>query len=116
MSQPAEHESRVSRLETEMAEVRHLARGASWEVGELRAELRSHTKVLNALRQTQVEQGQEMRAGFAETRSEFGRVDGELSGLRAEMRDGFAKLAVGQAQITALLTNQLGESGEDATD
>ena len=50
MSEPAELERRVSRLETEMSEVRHLARGASWEVGALRAELRSHTRVLNALR------------------------------------------------------------------
>jgi hypothetical protein len=43
-----------------------------------------------------------MREGFA-------RVD-------TEMREGFSVLAVGQAQITALLTVQLGESDGSAGD
>ncbi|MGH3851577.1 MAG: hypothetical protein ACRDRT_18115, partial [Pseudonocardiaceae bacterium] len=64
-----------------------------------------HTQALNALRETQLEQGRrideqgrridehgrEMREGFAEQ----GR----------EMREGFATLATGMAKITALLTN-----------
>jgi chromosome segregation ATPase len=100
MSEPAELEGRVRRLETEMSEVRHLARGASWEVGSLRAELRSHTRVLNALRQTQVEQGRDLD-GFRQ----------EVAELRTEMREGFSVLAVGQAQITALLTAHVDECG-----
>ncbi|MDQ4032611.1 MAG: hypothetical protein M3332_10230 [Actinomycetota bacterium] len=59
---------------------------ADRDVSEVRAELRAHTQALNALRETQLEQGREIR--------EQGR----------EMRDGFATVAVGVAQITALLT------------
>jgi hypothetical protein len=95
-----------------MSEVCHLAGGASWEVGALCVELRSHTRVLNALRQTQVEQGQDIVELRTEVRTGFARIDGELDDLRAEMREGFSVLAVGQAQITALLTTHLGEPGE----
>ncbi|MGH3857711.1 MAG: hypothetical protein ACRDR6_30320 [Pseudonocardiaceae bacterium] len=84
---------------------RVLAAGADHDVSEVRAELRAHTQALNALRETQLEQGRrideqgrridehgrEMREGFAEQ----GR----------EMREGFATLATGMAKITALLTN-----------
>ena len=112
MSEPAELERRVSRLETEMSEVRHLARGASWEVGALRAELRSHTRVLNALRQTQVDQGQDIVDLRTEVRTGFARIDSELDELRTEMREGFSVLAVGQAQITALLTTHQGKPDE----
>ncbi|MGH3912350.1 MAG: hypothetical protein ACRDTC_02900 [Pseudonocardiaceae bacterium] len=59
---------------------RMLAAGADHDVSEVRAELRAHTQSLNALRETQLEQAH-------------------------EMREGFAKLATGLAQITALLTN-----------
>jgi len=58
---------------------RVLAAGADRDVSEVRAELRTHTQALNALRETQLEQGR-------------------------EMHDGFATVAVGMAQITALLT------------
>ena len=56
-------------------------------MSEVRAELRAHTQALNALRETQLEQAR------------------EISELRAEMREGFATLATGMAQITTLLTN-----------
>jgi hypothetical protein len=59
---------------------RVLAAGADHDVSEVRAELRAHTQALNALRETQLEQGQ-------------------------EMREGFATLSTGMSQITALLTN-----------
>ena len=64
---------------------RTLAAGADRDVSEVRAELRSHTRVLNALRETQVEQGR------------------ALADLRVEMRAGFATLATGMADITRLL-------------
>ena len=48
-------------------------------------QLRSHTRVLNALRETQVEQGR------------------ALADLRVEMRAGFVTLATGMADITRLL-------------
>jgi hypothetical protein len=67
----------------------------------MQAQLRAHTKTLGALRQSQLEQGKEMREGFA-------RVD-------AEARQNYAMLAHGQQRITDLLTRSLGEceSGED---
>ena len=80
---------------------RMLAAGADHDVSEVRAELRAHTQALNALRQTQLEQGREirqMREGFTRRIEEQGR----------EMRDGFATLATGMAQITTLLTKLSG--------
>ncbi|MGH3933114.1 MAG: hypothetical protein ACRDTF_24425 [Pseudonocardiaceae bacterium] len=77
---------------------RMLAAGADHDVSEVRAELRSHTQALNALRETQVEQGQEIAGLRTEMREGFARVD-------REMRQGFATMATGMAQITALLTN-----------
>jgi hypothetical protein len=71
---------------------RMLAAGADRDVSEVRAELRSHTCVLNALRQTQVEQGRAIDE-----------LRGELGELRIEMRTGFATLASGMADITTLL-------------
>ena len=89
------------------ASARVLAAGADRDVSEVRAELRSHTRVLTAVRETQVEQGQaiaelrtEVRAGFAEVRTEL-----------AEMRTGFATLASGMADITTLLHRAIGDWG-----
>ena len=91
-----------------MSDVRHLARRAGWEVGALRA----RTRVLNALRQTQVDQGEEIRTGFARVDGELDDLRVEVRELRAEMREGFSVLAVGQAQITALLTTHQGKPDE----
>ena len=97
-------ETRLASLEREVAQLREqvalssanaeaarvLAAGADHDVAEVRAELRAHTQALNALRETQLEQGREIR--------EQGRG----------MREGFATLATGMAQITALLTQSDG--------
>jgi hypothetical protein len=69
---------------------RTLAAEADHGVSEVRAELRARTQALNALRETQLEQGRML--------DEQGR----------EMREGFATLATGMAQTTALLTNPEG--------
>ncbi len=66
---------------------RMLAAGADHDVSEVRAELRAHTQALNALRETQLEQGR------------------KIDEQNREMREGFATLATGMAQITTLLTN-----------
>jgi hypothetical protein len=73
---------------------RMLAAGADHDVSEVRAELRAHTQALNALRETQLEQGRKIDEQSQKI-DEQGR----------EMREGFATLATGMAQITALLTN-----------
>ena len=83
-----EHE--VTRLREETAAARALAALADRDVAEFRTELRGHHHVLEALRETQLEQGQKI--------AEQGR----------DMREGFATLAAGMAQITALLTRIAG--------
>jgi len=83
---------------------RLLAAAADHDVSEVRAERRAHTQALNALRETQLDQGREMRDGFA-------RQDRRIDGLEREMREGFATVATGMAQITALLTNLGGPEG-----
>lgn len=137
MSSPTDDlAGRISALEGEVARLRDrialstadstaarvLAAGADREVSDMRAQLRGHMRVLQALRQTQLEQGQalaemraelraEMHAGDAGLRAEMRAGDAELraemragdAGLRAEMRDGFATVHTGMRQIVALL-------------
>jgi hypothetical protein len=67
-----------------------LAAGADRDVSELRAELRAHTQVLNAVRENFAAQGQ------------------RSDGLEREKRTGFATMATGMAQITELLTEMRG--------
>jgi chromosome segregation ATPase len=88
--QVARTSSDAAAARADAAAARVLAAGADRDVSEVRAELRAHTQALNALRETQLEQGREMHEGFA--------TQGR------EMRDGFATVATGMAQITALLT------------
>ncbi|MGQ0624464.1 MAG: hypothetical protein ACT4PP_07415 [Sporichthyaceae bacterium] len=92
-------ERRVSTLESEVARLREqvaptvvdaqaarvLAAGADRDVSEVRAELRAHLGAINALHQTQVEQGRRMDYGFAE-------MDRGLAEIRTEMRAGMATL------------------------
>jgi chromosome segregation ATPase len=89
-------EAARDRASTEAARVdasaaRVLAAGADRDVTEVRAELRAHTQSLNALRETQVEQGN------------------QLQDLRAEMRAGFATLNTGMTAITELLGRIAGD-------
>lgn len=83
---------------SDAAAARMLAASADHDVSEVRAELRAHTQALNALRETQLEQGRMIDEQGREMRAGFARQEGE-------MREGFAKLATGMAQITALLTH-----------
>lgn len=83
-----EHE--VGRLREDAASARALAALADRDVAEFRTQLRGHHQVLSALRETQLEQGQ--------------KIDEQGRELRREMREGFATLTTGMAQITALLT------------
>jgi len=84
---------------SDAAGARVLAAGADHDVSEVRAELRAHTRALNALRETQLEQGQ--------TQRELQATQRELLETQLEqgqrMSDGFSTLNTGMAQITALL-------------
>ena len=70
--------SRSSTAQTDASAARELAAGADRDVSEVRAELRAHTRALNALRETQVEQGQAMDRGFAEMRARLDQTTGGL--------------------------------------
>jgi hypothetical protein len=92
-------EHQVARLREEVATTRSdaaaarvLAGGADRDVAAFGAKLDAHTKVLNALRETQVEHGQRLDSLERVVEEGF-----------AEMRHGFSTLNVGMAQITALL-------------
>ncbi|MGH4002376.1 MAG: hypothetical protein ACRDTJ_33475 [Pseudonocardiaceae bacterium] len=80
---------------------RVLAAGADRDVSEVRAELRAHTQALNALRETQLEQGRAIAS-----------LEHRVTGLDQKMTEGFATLGTGMAQITALLKGIAG-SGQD---
>ncbi len=90
-------EHQVSRLREDVASARALAALADRDVAELRTEMRAHHKVLNALRETQLEQGKQIDGLRQEMQQELG-------GLRQEMREGFAMQSTGMAEIIALLT------------
>ena len=91
----------VALTSSDAAAARVLAAGADHDVAEVRAELRAHTQVLNALRDTQLEHVREMREGFAKQGQ-------EISKQGQEMREGFTTQATGMAQITVLLTKNTG--------
>ena len=86
-------EAEVGVLRQETAAARALATGADRDVAEYRAELRGHTRVLAALRETQVEQGQQItrlneKVGQLDGRVDHldGKVD-QLSGIVGHIRD-----------------------------
>lgn len=58
MSSIHELEKRVTKVETGLQEVRTLAAGASEDVSNYQAALKGHTTALNALRKTQLDQGE----------------------------------------------------------
>lgn len=108
-------ERAVSRLREQVAlstadaaAARVIAAGADRDVAEVRAELRAHTQVLNALRETQLDHGDVIAALCTEVHD----LQTEVHDLRTEMRNGFAMVNTGMAQITALLTGIAGTGQE----
>lgn len=83
-----ELEQRIAAVEAELAVVRQeaaaaraLAAGADRDVAEYRAELRGHTRVLSALRETQLEHYAEHKADAAEIKSGLAQIVRLLEGL-----------------------------------
>lgn len=90
----AQLREQVTLAGSDAAAARVLAAGADRDVSEVRAELYAHTRGLNALQEVQSEQSRAIDE-----------VRAELRAQAREMRQGFATLAIGMAQITALLTD-----------
>ena len=113
MANGGDFEDRLTAVEREVAQLREqqglsasdasaarmLAAGADHDVSEVRAELRAHTRAMNALRETQLEQGR--RLDRIEGR--FDGLEGQFDALGTRMTDGFATVGVGTAQIVTLL-------------
>lgn len=97
----AQLRERVALSSTDATSARVLAAGADHDVSEVRAELRAHTRALNALRETQLEQDRKISG-----------LDNKVAGLDQKMTEGFATLGAGMAQITALLTGKMGSAQE----
>ena len=142
-------ENRVGILEQEVAQLREqaalsssdataarvLAAGADRDVSEVRSELRAHTRALNALRETQLEQGRmltehgQMLTEHAQMLGEYGQMLGEygraITGIRQQLGDhglaivsldqkvsaGFTTLHTGMEKIITLLENAGPEPG-----
>ena len=125
MATPEDIESRLSAVERDVARLREqqglsasdataarvLAAGADRDVSEVRAELRAHTSALNALRQTQLEQGDRLtgvEGRLTGVEGRLDRVEARLDSIETRMADGFAMLGAGMAQIVQLLERPTG--------
>ena len=93
-------EQEVERLRARLADAggdaaaaRLLAGGADRDVAEVRAEFRALTRLLNSLRETQVEDHERLVSLEVETRAGFASVNAE-----------FANVNAGLAQIVTLLS------------
>ena len=75
----------MHKAQEDAAAARVLACAADKDVAEFKQILNGHTGVLNALRETQVEQGQ------------------QIGTLQRDMQDGFTKMSLGMVQIGAQL-------------
>ncbi|HEV8558645.1 MAG TPA: hypothetical protein VGR06_19935 [Actinophytocola sp.] len=140
MTELAELDERVNRLTLEVVDIRGIATKAEIDAADVRAGLRGHTKALEDLRKTQLEQGRdivdlrsEMRRGFARIDERFAGmderfagIDGRLDGmdkrfdgmderfarLEGEMKEGFATVGVELAKISTLLRVAIRQPGQ----
>jgi hypothetical protein len=100
----------ISRADAAAARV--LAGGADRDVSDMKTLLRAHTQTLNALRETQIEQGQKLTDLDAKLDARTTSLQAQIDGLRAEMRRGFGTLHTGMAQLLAAFPNQQGEGDQ----
>jgi DNA repair ATPase RecN len=103
---------RVTHLEERMDDVEYLARKTSEEVAEWRGTLSRHTDVVNAASERIDNLRREVNERFDKVDQRFDKVETEMREGFTEMREGFTTLALGQAQITALLNIAIGEDEE----
>ncbi|TVT56751.1 hypothetical protein FNH05_07945 [Amycolatopsis rhizosphaerae] len=102
-SRMAEDNAQAARSDAQVA--RYLATACSHDVAEMRDTLRAHTRSLNALRKTQVEQGRELK-----------KLRGEVRELRTEVRGGFARHDVEIANLRIGLDDLRTEVGDLRTE
>lgn len=90
MSQPADHEARISRLEVRVEQVaadaaaaRHLAAAADRDLSDLGVKVDTNRKAINAL-------GEQTRARFDQVDARFDQVDARIDLLETKVDAGFA--------------------------
>jgi predicted translin family RNA/ssDNA-binding protein len=119
VSQPESVESRLTALEREVARLREqsalaasdaaaarvLATGADRDVSEVRAELRAHTHVLHALRDTQLEQRQ-MLADQREILADHGQILAQHGQTMAEHGQTLAQHGQTLEELRQAMTEQ----------
>jgi chromosome segregation ATPase len=124
-----ELEARVSALETQMRGVRQdaaaarvLAGGADRDVSAFGAKLDAQQRLLEALRETQIEHGRRLaghdgrfdhlEGRFDHVEGRFDHLEERFNGLESQMWQGFANLERGQNVILDLLRRRNGHDGE----
>jgi chromosome segregation ATPase len=115
-----EHERRLAAVEAELPLLRSeaiatraLAAGADQDVADVRSELRAHTRMLTALRETQVAHYNEHKADAAELKADVGQIKADVSGLKTDvagltadmfgLKTDVSDLKAGMARIVDLL-------------
>jgi septation ring formation regulator EzrA len=94
-------ESGVAAAQADAAAARTLASAAHADVAEVKTALNAHFRVLNALRETQLDHGRRLDELQASVNQRFAQVDQNF----AQVERQFSVVNVGIAQITAMLTN-----------
>ncbi len=92
-------EEQVQHTRQDAAAARVLAGTADRDVSEFKQTLNGHTQVLNALRETQIEHGQDISG-----------LKTEVADLRAETQSGFTKVNIGVEQMSRLLQQVIDKS------
>jgi chromosome segregation ATPase len=122
MASMEELEGRVTALEAEMRSVRQdaaaarvLAGGADRDVSACGAKLDAQQRLLEALRETQIEHGRRLAGHdkrFTSLEQRFDGLEQRFDSLESQMWQGFANLERGQNVILDLLRRRNGHDGE----
>jgi chromosome segregation ATPase len=117
-----ELEGRVTALEAEMRSVRQdaaaarvLAGGADRDVSAFGAKLDAQQRLLEALRETQIEHGRRLAGHdkrFTSLEQRFDGLEQRFDSLESQMWQGFANLERGQNVILDVLRRRNGHDGE----
>jgi chromosome segregation ATPase len=122
MGSMEELEARVSALETQLRSVRQdaaaarvLAGGADRDVSAFGAKLDAQQRLLEALRETQIEHGRRLAGHdgrFDHVEGRFDHLEQRFDALESQMWQGFTNLERGQNVILDLLRRRNGHEGE----
>ncbi|TQM44401.1 hypothetical protein FB388_1766 [Pseudonocardia cypriaca] len=117
-----ELEARVSALETQLRSVRQdaaaarvLAGGADRDVSAFGAKLDAQQRLLEALRETQIEHGRRLAGHdgrFDHVEGRFDHLEQRFDALESQMWQGFTNLERGQNVMLDLLRRRNGHEGE----